>query len=99
MQLPEGVPERYRRSSYIHPVYDLKGNILTDDFPGDHYHHRGLSWMWPKVFIDTARYDLWHIYGQAGELEGIHQVFEKWLVKEARTCLRDYRSKKYLETG
>ncbi len=82
-QLKNGVPERYRRSSYIHPVYDLKGNILTDDFPGDHYHHRGLSWMWPKVFINSVRYDLWHIYGQQGELPGLHQVFEKWIVKEA----------------
>ena len=82
MQLKEGVPKRYQRSSYIHPIYDLKGNILTDDFPDDHYHHRGLSWMWPKIFIDSVRYDLWHIYGQQGDLEGIHQVFEKWLMKE-----------------
>lgn len=82
MQLPEGVDERYRRSSYIHPVYDLKGNELTHDFPSDHYHHRGISWMWPKVFVDTTRYDLWHIYGSAGELEGLHQYFEKWLIKE-----------------
>lgn len=82
MQLQEGVSERYRRSTYIHPIYDLKGNVLTDDFPSDHYHHRGLSWMWPKIFIDSMRYDLWHIYGQEGELNGIHQVFEKWIVQE-----------------
>lgn len=82
MQLPEGVPERYRRSTYVHPIYDLHGNVLTDDFPDDHYHHRGLSWMWPKVFIDSVRYDLWHIYGQQGDLDGIHQVFEKWLNKD-----------------
>lgn len=82
MQLREGVSERYRRSTYIHPIYDLKGNVLTDDFPTDHYHHRGLSWMWPKIFVDSMRYDLWHIYGQDGELNGIHQVFEKWIVKE-----------------
>ena len=82
MQLPVNVPVRYRRSTYIHPIYDIKGNALTDDFPDDHYHHRGLSWMWPKVFIDSVRYDLWHIYGQKGELKGIHQVFEKWIVKE-----------------
>lgn len=82
MQLPDSVPKRYRRSTYIHPIYDLKGNVLTDDFPGDHYHHRGLSWMWPKVFIDSVRYDLWHIYGQKDELKGIHQIFDKWTVKE-----------------
>lgn len=85
MQLPKDVPTRYQRSSYIHPIYDLKGNVLTDDFPDlpkDHYHHRGVSWVWPKVMIDSVRYDLWHIYGIKGELEGIHQVFEKWIVKD-----------------
>lgn len=82
MQLPDSVPARYRRATYIHPIYDLKGNVLTDDFPSDHYHHRGLSWMWPKIFIDSIRYDLWHIYGQQGNLDGIHQVFEKWIVQE-----------------
>jgi hypothetical protein len=82
MQLANNVPERYRRSSYVHPVYDLKGNIITDDFPDDHYHHRGISWVWPKVFVKGKRYDLWHIYGQQAELPGIHQKFEKWISKE-----------------
>lgn len=75
MQLPADVPEKYRRSCYIHPVYDLKGNPLTDDFPKDHYHHRGLSWMWPRVTIAGEEYDLWHI-------EGVRQHFENWLVQE-----------------
>ncbi|MCK5458216.1 MAG: PmoA family protein [Melioribacteraceae bacterium] len=82
MQLPDSVQERYRRATYIHPIYDSKGNVLTDDFPSDHYHHRGLSWMWPKIFIDSVRYDLWHIYGQNGKLEGIHQVFGNWIVQD-----------------
>ena len=93
MQLKDGVKERYRRSSYIHPVYDLKGNILTDDFPSDHYHHRGLFWVWPKVIIDEKRYDLWHIYGQDGKLDGIHQVFEHWLFKETGPVCANFGAK------
>ncbi|OVE79187.1 hypothetical protein BVY01_03340 [bacterium I07] len=81
-QLPSGIPDRYRRSTYIHPLYSPSGVILTDDFPSDHYHHRGLSWMWPKVFIDGVRYDLWHIYGPQAQYPGIHQLFEKWVIKE-----------------
>ena len=101
MQLQEGVSERYRRSTYIHPIYDLKGNILTDDFPSDHYHHRGLSWMWPKIFVDSVRYDLWHIYGQQGELNGIHQVFGKWIVQEVGPVCATIGSKNIwqLDTG
>jgi sugar/nucleoside kinase (ribokinase family) len=36
MVLPEGVPEDRRRSCYIHPIYGLDGQVLTDDFPKDH---------------------------------------------------------------
>ncbi len=82
MQLPEGIPERYRRSSYVHPILDLRGNALTDDFPQDHFHHRGLFWVWPRVFVNGKHYDIWHIHGMQGELEGIHKIFEKWIVKE-----------------
>jgi len=75
MQLASDVPEKYRRSTYIHPLFDLHGVAITDDFPKDHYHHRGLSWMWPYVRIGERVYDLWAI-------EGIRQVFEGWLVRE-----------------
>ena len=30
------------RSSLLHPVYGLDGEVLTDDFPKDHVNHRGL---------------------------------------------------------
>jgi hypothetical protein len=75
IQSSSGVPEDRRRSTYIHPVYDLDGNVLTDDFPADHYHHRGLSWMWPNVWVGEARHDLWHI-------QGVRQQFEGWLVRD-----------------
>lgn len=75
MQLEPGVPEQYERSTYVHPVWDLSGNVLTDDFPEDHYHHRGLSWMWPQVVVEGESYDLWHI-------QGVRQVFEEWLTRE-----------------
>jgi len=75
-QLPEGVAEKYRRADYFHPLYDLDGRILTDDFPKDHYHHRGLSWMWPHVRVAGQEYNLWESDGH------IRQVFENWLCRE-----------------
>ena len=36
----EGVPLDRARSTYIHPLYGLDGEVLTDDFPKDHYHNR-----------------------------------------------------------
>lgn len=75
---PAGVPADRARSSYIHPLYGPDGEVLTDDFPKDHYHHRGLFWSWPHVRIGDQHYDLWM-------LKGIEHRFERWLSREAGT--------------
>ncbi len=75
VQSAAGIPTDRQRSTYVHPVYDLDGNLLTDDFPEDHYHHRGLSWMWPRVWVGETPYDLWHI-------RGLRQQFGEWLARE-----------------
>lgn len=69
-------PAKFNRSTYVHPLYGLDGEVLTDDFPADHYHHRGLFWAWPHVGVGEGRYDLW-----MGT--GIHQKFERWLARQA----------------
>jgi len=74
--LKPAVPADRARCCYIHPLYAPNGVVLTDDFPKDHYHHRGVSWMWPVVKVDGKTYDLWTI-------KGIAAKFEKWIRKEA----------------
>lgn len=74
---PEGVPADRFRSTYIHPLYGLDGEVLTDDFPKDHYHHRGLFWAWPHVGVGGQETDLWM-------LKGIEQRFVRWLTRETR---------------
>ena len=71
------VPERYLRSSYLHPLYAPGGAVVTDDFPKDHYHHRGLSWMWPVVRAEGKEYDPW----ACGP--GMQTRFVRWLGIEA----------------
>ena len=72
----DGVPADRARSTYIHPLYGMEGEVLTDDFPKDHYHHRGLFWAWPHVKTGGKEYDLW-------ALKGIEQRFERWLAKKS----------------
>ncbi len=72
----EGVPADRNRSNYFHPVYGLEGEVISDDFPSDHYHHRGLYWSWPRVIVGENDYDLWH-------LQGIKPKFEAWNYREA----------------
>ncbi len=40
-------------NNYIHPLYSLEGDTLTEEFPKDHLHHRGIFWAWHQIYIDT----------------------------------------------
>jgi len=42
----------YGRCHYIHPLYGPDGTRLTEDFPADHLHHRGIFWAWHQILVD-----------------------------------------------
>jgi hypothetical protein len=67
---------RRSRACYIHPLWGLGGEVLTDDFPADHYHHHGVFWTWPHVGIGGKDYDLWMN-------RGIRPEFVRWLHRDA----------------
>lgn len=75
MTLKPGMPEDRRRACYLHPVWTPDGTVVTDDFPVDHPHHRGIFWAWPHVKIGNQDLDLWSI-------QGIHQKFVRWMEKK-----------------
>ena len=62
-QLAEGVAADRTRSCYVHPLFGLDGEIITDDFPRDHLHHRGVSMMWPRMRVGDQQVDHWHLDG------------------------------------
>src|SRR5678816_3043206 len=70
-------PSQPGRSTYVHPLYGLDGEVLTDDFPKDHDYHRGLYWAWPHIKIADQEYDLW-------SLRGIRIEFRRWLAQETK---------------
>jgi hypothetical protein len=43
---------QYPRANYIHPLNNFHGSEITEDFPADHYHHRGIFWSWHQLYID-----------------------------------------------
>lgn len=43
---------KWPRSHYLHPVYDLDGKVMTEDFPEDHRHHRGIFWAWHQLKLE-----------------------------------------------
>jgi hypothetical protein len=58
-QLKDGAPDSRRRCCYVFPLYTPAGVSMLDDFPKDHWHHRGLFWAWPVVETGGKTYDLW----------------------------------------
>ncbi|WP_340114189.1 PmoA family protein [Maribellus mangrovi] len=40
------------RCNYIHPLYGIRGGVLTEDEPADHPHQRGIFWAWHQILID-----------------------------------------------
>lgn len=48
---PKSAERRFERAAYVHPLYDLDGHVLTEDFPADHPHHRGIYWAWHQISV------------------------------------------------
>jgi Family of unknown function (DUF6807) len=56
----DGRPYGGPRSNYIHPLYGLAGEVITDDYP-EHPHHRGVWWSWPVVRWGDRVADIWAV--------------------------------------
>ncbi|GGZ31663.1 hypothetical protein GCM10007049_26130 [Echinicola pacifica] len=55
---------KYPRANYVHPLYGNNGELLTEDFPEDHYHHRGIFWTWHQLYVSGKRIaDPWFCEG------------------------------------
>jgi len=51
-QRPKSLGGKYERAGYIHPLYSLDENILTEAFPEDHPYHHGIFWAWHQVLLN-----------------------------------------------
>ncbi len=70
---PKNRDGQYSRSNYVHPLYNLDGSILTEDFPSDHLHHRGIFWAWHQLYIDDQRIgDGWEIKDFSWSVEQVN---------------------------
>lgn len=58
--VPVPADGKYARCDYIHPLYGLNGEILTEDFPEDHPYHHGVFWAWHQInYKDRKLADGW----------------------------------------
>ena len=75
------VGNKYERTNYIHPLWNVDGTILTEDSPADHLHHRGIFWAWHQIIIDGER------IGDGWALEDFNQevVRTEWELNNSGT--------------
>lgn len=60
---PAGTDTNYARGDYIMPLFGPTGEVLTDDYPKDHPHHRGVGWSWPVTRWGQEVRDIWAVQG------------------------------------
>ena len=50
----------HARGHYVHPLYGLNGQVLTENMPADHPHHHGIFWAWHQIYVGGKRVgDAW----------------------------------------
>ena len=71
---PAGVPSSdikpiFSRGGYIHPVFTPAGQVVTDDYPSDHYHHHGIWFAWTRTEFEGKHPDFWNVGDGTGRVD------------------------------
>jgi hypothetical protein len=70
--------DKYNCNNYLHPLYTLSGDTLTEESPKDHPYHRGIFWGWHQHFIDNKSIgEGWVMEGIYQEVTGVRKEFKK----------------------
>ena len=59
----------YDRSGYIHPLYNPRGQIITDDFAPDHPHQHGIMFPWTNTIFEGRAINFWDQKGGTAKIE------------------------------
>lgn len=62
----EGLPDYYKRSGMIHPLYSPNGKVLTDDFPAGHVHQHAIFNAWVNTMYKGEKVDFWNQHQGTG---------------------------------
>ncbi len=61
--VPEGIGGEFARGDYVSALFGLDGELLTEDYPKDHPHHRAVNWSWATVRWKGEMRDLFAVRG------------------------------------
>jgi len=66
---PNRDEEYYDRSGYIHPLYNPRGQAITDDFAPDHPHQHGIMFPWTSTTFEGRAINFWDQKGGTARIE------------------------------
>ena len=65
-------------NNYLHPLFSLEGDTLTEEFPNDHPYHRGIFWAWHQIFIDNISIgDGWVMENVSQDVVNVNTITNK----------------------
>lgn len=78
MPPPEGQPDYFARSGFIHPIASPSGGVVTGIHPDDHIHHMGLWHAWVETYHDGRNLDFWNLKEQTATIRyvGTQDIIE-----------------------
>lgn len=68
---PNGLPDYYKRSGMIHPLYSPSGQQITDAFPAGHTHHHAIFNAWVNTKFKGEKVDFWNQHSETGTVEHV----------------------------
>ncbi len=75
---PKLLQGQYICCDYLHPLYSLDGDTLTEESPADHPYHRGIYWAWHQIFIDGKSVgDGWVMQDMSQEVSSVKTEVNK----------------------
>lgn len=82
---------KYPRANYIHPLFGNDDEKITEDFPEDHLHQRGIFWTWHQLYAEGKRIgDPWLCEGVAWEIEDVQtEILDSKAVLSAEVLWMD----------
>lgn len=66
---PPGAKPAFVRNAYIHPLYSPSGKVVTEDFPADHLHHKGVWFPWTRTRFEGREIDFWNLGEELGTVQ------------------------------
>jgi hypothetical protein len=68
---PVGTAPLFTRGGYLHPLHAPNGAKVTDDFPADHLHQRGVFFAWTKTEVGDQHPDFWNLGSGTGRIRSL----------------------------